>query len=254
MGPTRLATGGREWLCKCDCGEAVWRRGAVLRRGLKSCGKCDPRARIRGGWGTTRHPNGSPSWWDHRVSGSSMAIRGKRGWVAKGIVFTREILTTADRLDESMIPDDGMTPEESLLFKEETQAIVYGLSRIKPNRANVLRLRFGIGGGGEMTLDECAALLGLTRERIRQIEQRALGQLRGEMLWLRRDHTRPSPRIPRPPGLPISSGRGTRHCSLCGKAGHFRPTCGRASPERGESPAPERPRPGSSARRPWPVC
>ena len=40
------------------------------------------------------------------------------------------------------------------------------------------RLRFGLDGGGERTLEEVAEHFGLTRERIRQIEARAMSKLR----------------------------------------------------------------------------
>lgn len=42
----------------------------------------------------------------------------------------------------------------------------------------VLILRFGIGGIDPMTLEECGAAFGVTRERIRQIEAKALAKLR----------------------------------------------------------------------------
>jgi RNA polymerase primary sigma factor len=42
----------------------------------------------------------------------------------------------------------------------------------------ILRLRFGIGGGGENTLAEVGRVFGVTRERIRQIEAKALEKLR----------------------------------------------------------------------------
>jgi RNA polymerase primary sigma factor len=42
----------------------------------------------------------------------------------------------------------------------------------------VLRLYFGIGGLGEHTLDEIGARFGITRERVRQLRDRALRRLR----------------------------------------------------------------------------
>ena len=42
----------------------------------------------------------------------------------------------------------------------------------------ILCLRFGLDGGGERTLEEVAEYFGLTRERIRQIEARAMSKLR----------------------------------------------------------------------------
>ena len=49
----------------------------------------------------------------------------------------------------------------------------------KPSRRQrILRMRFGIGGGTDHTLEEVAQVFGVTRERIRQIEAKALKKLR----------------------------------------------------------------------------
>ena len=52
------------------------------------------------------------------------------------------------------------------------------LTRLKPREEAVLRLRFGIGGGQTMTLEQVGEMFQLTRERIRQIETAALKKLR----------------------------------------------------------------------------
>ncbi len=52
------------------------------------------------------------------------------------------------------------------------------LTRLKPREEAVLRLRFGIGSGQTMTLEQVGQLFQLTRERIRQIETGALKKLR----------------------------------------------------------------------------
>jgi RNA polymerase primary sigma factor len=53
------------------------------------------------------------------------------------------------------------------------------LSTLTPREASVLRMRFGIGEKGDHTLEEVGAKFALTRERIRQIEAKALSRLRG---------------------------------------------------------------------------
>jgi RNA polymerase primary sigma factor len=52
------------------------------------------------------------------------------------------------------------------------------LAKLTPREENILRMRFGIGGTTEHTLEEVSKFYGLTRERIRQIEAKALHKLR----------------------------------------------------------------------------
>ena len=63
----------------------------------------------------------------------------------------------------------------SLDFKAQTEDV---LSTLTPREAKVLKMRFGVGGGGEHTLEEVGRPFAVTRERIRQIEANALRKLR----------------------------------------------------------------------------
>lgn len=75
----------------------------------------------------------------------------------------------------------SLTPMQSAyqsLLKEKMEEI---LSTLTPREARVLRLRFGLEDGRIYTLEEVGRKFGLTRERIRQIEGRALRQLRHPM-------------------------------------------------------------------------
>jgi RNA polymerase primary sigma factor len=54
------------------------------------------------------------------------------------------------------------------------------LSRLTAREERILRLRFGIGQREERTLDQIGKLFSLTRERIRQIEAKALRKLRAQ--------------------------------------------------------------------------
>ncbi len=77
------------------------------------------------------------------------------------------------------IEDKSATsPVEAVLatnLKEQTSKVLDSLS---PREELVLRLRFGVGEGSEHTLEEIGRSFNLTRERIRQIESKALGKLR----------------------------------------------------------------------------
>ena len=52
------------------------------------------------------------------------------------------------------------------------------LRTVTPREQEVLRLRFGLGGGRTHTLEEVGREFGVTRERVRQIEARALARIR----------------------------------------------------------------------------
>jgi RNA polymerase primary sigma factor len=74
--------------------------------------------------------------------------------------------------------EDEPTPQESTyssLLKEKLEQL---LSTLTPREARILRLRFGLQNGRSYTLEEVGQKFGLTRERIRQIEGRALRRLR----------------------------------------------------------------------------
>jgi RNA polymerase primary sigma factor len=58
------------------------------------------------------------------------------------------------------------------------------LASLSPREARVLRMRFGLGQERAYTLEEVGQKFGLTRERIRQIESKALRQLRQPTLAL----------------------------------------------------------------------
>lgn len=80
---------------------------------------------------------------------------------------------------EDLIPDDkSLSPSDSLLEKDLTHQIQKLLSSLSPREERILRLRFGIGEDGECTLEEIGRQFGLSRERIRQIEAKALDRLR----------------------------------------------------------------------------
>lgn len=71
-------------------------------------------------------------------------------------------------------------PSDLLMSDGERRAIDLVLSSLDSREAKVLRLRFGIDDQTEHTLDEVGKILGLTRERIRQIEANGLEKLRKE--------------------------------------------------------------------------
>ncbi|MFN5598498.1 RNA polymerase sigma factor RpoD/SigA [Gemmatimonas sp.] len=70
------------------------------------------------------------------------------------------------------------TPDEQTFEKALTEAIEESLGGLKERESKILRLYFGIDGAEPMTLEEIGSLLGITRERVRQIKEKALSRLR----------------------------------------------------------------------------
>jgi len=74
--------------------------------------------------------------------------------------------------------EDSVTPEESAanqLLKEQVQAI---LSTLSDREQKIIKMRFGLENGKSHTLEEVGQEFAVTRERIRQIEAKALAKLR----------------------------------------------------------------------------
>src|SRR5215813_4111469 len=69
-------------------------------------------------------------------------------------------------------------PDESTSQKLRRKELAEALLRLNPRMRRVLSLRFGLDGEPPQTLEEVGAGLGITRERVRQLESRALRELR----------------------------------------------------------------------------
>ena len=74
--------------------------------------------------------------------------------------------------------DNAISPEAAAAQAMLRQHIEEALEELNPKEQEVLRLRFGLNDGRERTLDEIGKKFGVTRERIRQIEAKALKKLR----------------------------------------------------------------------------
>ncbi len=79
---------------------------------------------------------------------------------------------------EELVRDVSAGPDAHLSSAEELRQVLGLLDRLDKREAAVLRLRFGLGGEGPLTLREIGARLDLTRERVRQIEGDSLRKLR----------------------------------------------------------------------------
>jgi RNA polymerase primary sigma factor len=79
------------------------------------------------------------------------------------------------------------SPVEATLKQDLNTHLQQLLEVLTPRERRVIMLRFGLGGEGEHTLEEIGKQFDLSRERIRQIEQAAMGKLRGSSRRLRLD-------------------------------------------------------------------
>jgi len=85
-------------------------------------------------------------------------------------------------LNETIRDTNMHLPEHFLLDQQEQEKLRRLLASIDDREADVLRMRYGIGYEEPMKLDDIGAKLNLTRERVRQIEYRALEKLHEVLL------------------------------------------------------------------------
>ena len=96
-------------------------------------------------------------------------------------------ITKEDFLDKETVPlesvhdlaDDGPTAEDAVNLSELKTAVTAAMvATLKPREERVLRKRFGIGLKTDHTLEETGLELSVTKERVRDIEAKALRKLK----------------------------------------------------------------------------
>ena len=80
---------------------------------------------------------------------------------------------------EEVLSDDGKgNPHDMILYSENINTLQESLLQLNERDREILSLRFGLSDNEPKTLGEVAERLGLSRERVRQIEERAVRQMR----------------------------------------------------------------------------
>jgi RNA polymerase primary sigma factor len=74
--------------------------------------------------------------------------------------------------------DESTTPESQLLYESLKKEIDRAISTLTPREADVIRLYFGLNSKHPMTLEEIGEKFDLTRERVRQIKEKAIRRLK----------------------------------------------------------------------------
>lgn len=99
---------------------------------------------------------------------------GKEPVSLEGQVGDMEEVSLGDMIeDKSILRADEHTAQQDLIEHLEDS-----LKMLSPREEQVLRLRYGLGGQEIKTLEEIGQMLGVSRERVRQIEQKGLRKLR----------------------------------------------------------------------------
>jgi RNA polymerase primary sigma factor len=80
-------------------------------------------------------------------------------------------------IEEMLMDPRGRAPDAELGESDDLKQVLVLLDQMDPREATVLRLRFGLNDEEPMTLKQIGEQLGLTRERVRQIESEALAKL-----------------------------------------------------------------------------
>ncbi len=123
------------------------------------------------------------------VDPTDEAIAAELGTTAKRVREVREVMRDLVSLDRpvgddggasvgDLIADSRLDPAREAQTHDVHRQIALAMAGLEPRECEVLTLRFGLDGSDPMTLEAIGRTFGLTRERIRQMQNRALTKLR----------------------------------------------------------------------------
>ena len=87
----------------------------------------------------------------------------------------------SERISEVVADTNAAAPFDRLVQETDTELVREVLATLDQRENAILALRFGLRDGRERTLEEVGERMGVTRERIRQIQEQALKKLRAKM-------------------------------------------------------------------------
>jgi len=92
-----------------------------------------------------------------------------------GTVDEESVTRLSDLIRDENVPE----PFEDVFSLSLQDTLGSVLQQLSEREMRILQLRFGLGGEGPLTLEETGKMLGITRERVRQIQEKAITKLRG---------------------------------------------------------------------------
>jgi RNA polymerase primary sigma factor len=115
-----------------------------------------------------------------RMGTSPRRIRNLVRWDRRVLSLEMPVGKEGDSVLADYVPDRDTPPVEEIYARHQLSENVQDIvaARLASREREILRMRFGLDGAGAQTLKQIADKLGLSRERVRQIEKRALRRLR----------------------------------------------------------------------------
>jgi len=101
-------------------------------------------------------------------------IVGKRSFSLESSLPDSEEMSLLDKIEDDKVPG----PLETVEYLDRAGRVNGLLGMLEESERKIVELRFGFAGGVPQTLEEIGSAFGVTRERVRQIESKALGKLR----------------------------------------------------------------------------
>jgi len=124
-----------------------------------------------------------PTWEEMAQEASISSRRAERAWRSLAPDLSLEALLSGESEEgfslSSLLQSQEAEPDEKVMTREQAELVARSLDEaLNEREASVIRDYFGFNGHDGRTLEEIAGTLHITRERVRQIKERALLKLR----------------------------------------------------------------------------
>lgn len=94
------------------------------------------------------------------------------------LALDRTLGEDSDTTIHEIVSTDGSCPRSDAMRRDVRERLARAMESLEPRERQILESKFGLSGGDPMTLAEIGRTMGLSRERVRQLECRALCKLR----------------------------------------------------------------------------